>query len=160
MDAVALKGLERVISVTIGGSAANDEVVSSAVNGNKGKAVESLISGSGPNATAIGGGNIAGGAVGGDYDEDKSLPVVHFRTYSIVMKRSGTPTPLIELVPHGPHFTFSLRRSQLPSSEIWKQAMKKQEKKKQSDAGKAKKNIDVSVQCGGVCAHLLPKPDN
>lgn len=141
MDAVALKGLERVISVTIGGEALSegaDKQATEAVNG-KGKAaaVDSLISGSGAQKTG-----------GQDYDEDKALPVVHFRTYTVVMKRSGTPTPLIELVPHGPHFTFSLRRSQLPSVEMWKQAMKKQEKKKVSEGAKAKnKNVDVSWRC-------------
>jgi hypothetical protein len=140
MDAVALKGLERVISVTIGGEAlspAADQQTTDAVNG-KGKAaaVDSLISGGAASARH--------GAQ--DYDEDKALPVVHFRTYSVVMKRSGTPTPLIELVPHGPHFTFSLRRSQLPSVEVWKQAMKKTEKKKLSEGAKPKnKNIDVSA---------------
>lgn len=143
MDAVALKGLERVVSVTIGGSsvaesAAAQAEMEAAVSG-KGKApaaVDSLLGGSKQKGS------------GGDYEEDKSLPVVHFRTYSIIMKRSGVPTPLIELAPHGPHFTFSMRRTQQPSSEMWKAALKKSVKK--STAGpKKNKNIDVSF-----CAEL------
>lgn len=133
MDAVSLKGLERVISVTIGGDSAVDsdaahKDVEHAVGGSKGKAVESLIA-SRPALT------------GGDYDEDKTLPVVHFRTYTVSFLRSGVPTPLVALSPHGPHLTFSLRRSQLPSAEMWKAAMKKTVKKVASTT-KKNKNID------------------
>ncbi|POY74398.1 hypothetical protein BMF94_2592 [Rhodotorula taiwanensis] len=135
LDGVALKGLERVISVTIGGSASDEagarEGVEAAVEGVKGKAVESLI-----------GAVPTGGATTESWDEDKALPVVHFRTYSTHFMRSGLPQPRVELSPHGPHFTFSLRRSQLPTAEVWKQAMKKTEKK--STAGpKKSKNVDI-----------------
>ncbi|KAI5476494.1 ribosome biogenesis protein RPF2 [Pseudohyphozyma bogoriensis] len=134
MDAVSLKGLERVVSVTIGGDAhveseAAQADVEHAVGG-KGKAVESLIGAAVPR----------GG--GGDYDEDKTLPVVHFRTYTVSFMRSGVPTPLVALSPHGPHITFSLRRSQLPSTEMWKAALKKTVKKV-STGKKVNKNIDI-----------------
>ncbi|GAA6001222.1 hypothetical protein JCM10207_007471 [Rhodosporidiobolus poonsookiae] len=136
MDGVALKGLERVISVTIGGAPSSSSeasaragVEAAANGGANGQAVESLIAG------------IKTGGQG-DFDEDKTLPVVHFRTYGIKFMRSGLPQPRVELEPHGPHFTFSLRRSQLPASEMWKTAMKKKEKK--SAASKPKnKNIDI-----------------
>lgn len=133
MDGVSLKGLQRVISVTIGDSPASAADVEGAATANgKGKAVESLI----------GSLNGAGTAAGQDYVEDKSLPPVHFRTYSVQFMRSGLPQPRVELSPHGPHFTFSLRRSQLPGVEVQKQAYKKAEKK--SAASKPKnKNIDV-----------------
>lgn len=133
MDGVALKGLERVISVTIGSSTADEagEALQNAAGG-KGKAVESLIGGLNRNPNG-----------GGDYEEDKSLPVVHFRTYNVHFMRSGVPTPRVELSPHGPHFTFSLRRSQKPAQEVWKLAMKKKEKKATSTKPK-NKNIDVS----------------
>lgn len=142
MDGVALKGLERVISVTIGaGSTAEQagEAVQNAAGGNKGKAVESLIGGLNRNPNG-----------GGDYEEDKSLPVVHFRTYNVHFMRSGVPTPRVELSPHGPHFTFSLRRSQKPAQEVWKLAMKKKEKKSSTSKPK-NKNIDVSVLASSAC---------
>ncbi|GAA5862973.1 hypothetical protein JCM3774_006705 [Rhodotorula dairenensis] len=136
LDGVALKGLERVISVTIGGSAADEAAAradgTEAANGaRKGKAVESVI-----------GAVPSGGATTESWDEDKSLPVVHFRTYTTHFMRSGLPQPRVELSPHGPHFTFSLRRSQLPTTEVWKQAMKKKEKKS-STGPKKSKNVDI-----------------
>lgn len=138
LDGVALKGLERVISVTIGGTASDEANAraagTEAANGGsgKGKAVESLI-----------GAVPTGGATTESWDEDKSLPVVHFRTYTTHFMRSGLPQPRVELSPHGPHFTFSLRRSQLPTAEVWKQAMKKKEKKS-TNGPKKSKNVDVS----------------
>lgn len=136
MDGVALKGLERVISVTIGNSSAESAGESLASAAGKGKAVESLIGGLNKNPNG-----------GEDYEEDKSLPVVHFRTYNVHFMRSGVPTPRVELSPHGPHFTFSLRRSQTPAQEVWKQAMKKKEKKKSNPDKPKNKNIDVSLHC-------------
>ncbi|GAA5951685.1 hypothetical protein JCM8115_005218 [Rhodotorula mucilaginosa] len=137
LDGVALKGLERVISVTIGGTASDEANAraagTEAANGRsgKGKAVESLI-----------GAVPTGGATTESWDEDKSLPVVHFRTYTAHFMRSGLPQPRVELSPHGPHFTFSLRRSQLPTAEVWKQAMKKKEKKS-TNGPKKSKNVDI-----------------
>jgi hypothetical protein len=60
--------------------------------------------------------------------------------------RSGLPQPRVELEPHGPHFTFSLRRSQTPSADMWKQAMKKKEKKAKVTEGNVRsKNVDVRL---------------
>ncbi|GAA6026795.1 hypothetical protein JCM8097_005867 [Rhodosporidiobolus ruineniae] len=135
MDGVALKGLERVISVTIGGSSASEEAARTSAEGaangaGSSKAVDSLIGAiKPPGATS-------------EYDEDKSLPVVHFRTYIVKFMRSGLPQPRVELEPHGPHFTFSLRRSQTPVAEVWKQAMKKKEKQA-SQKTKERKNVDI-----------------
>ncbi|BGP14066.1 hypothetical protein JCM10213_002361 [Rhodosporidiobolus nylandii] len=131
MDGVALKGLERVISVTIGGSSASEEAARASAEGKANGAVESLIGAIKP-------------AGQGDYDEDKSLPVVHFRTYTVKFMRSGLPQPRVELEPHGPHFTFSLRRSQLPAAEVWKTAMKKKEKQA-SKKTKENKNVDIDA---------------
>ncbi|GAA5947423.1 hypothetical protein JCM3765_001672 [Sporobolomyces pararoseus] len=136
MDGVALKGLERVISVTIGGTSSSEESagkdLENALQG-KGKAVESLIGGLNRNS----------GSSGGDYEEDKTLPLIHFRTYNVHFMRSGVSTPRVELSPHGPHFTFSLRRSQKPVQEVWKLAMKKKEKKSK-DSKPKNKNIDIN----------------
>lgn len=133
MDAVSLKGLERVISVTIGGDASADSAdaqtdVERAVAG-KGKEVESLISGGRQKGS------------GGDYEEEKGLPLVHFRTYTLSFLRSGLPTPLVALSPHGPHLTFEMRRTQQPSAEMWKAALKKTVKKVAS-GNKKNKNVD------------------
>ncbi|GAA6011584.1 hypothetical protein JCM11491_004696 [Sporobolomyces phaffii] len=132
MDGVALKGLERVISVTIGSSSAEEAGQALQNAAGKGKAVESLIGGLNRNPNG-----------GGDYEEDKSLPVVHFRTYNVHFMRSGVSTPRVELSPHGPHFTFSLRRSQKPAQEVWKLANKKKEKKSSTSKPK-NKNIDIN----------------
>ncbi|GAA5983164.1 hypothetical protein JCM5350_007904 [Sporobolomyces pararoseus] len=134
MDGVALKGLERVISVTIGSdsaSAAGKDLENSLEQG-KGKAVESLIGGLNRNPSG-----------GGDYEEEKGLPLIHFRTFNVHFMRSGVATPRVELSPHGPHFTFSLRRSQKPVQEVWKLAMKKKEKKSK-DSKPKNKNIDIN----------------
>lgn len=133
MDAVALKGLERVISVTIGGSPAVDaqlaaDEVARAAEGGKGKEVESLIH---PDRLRQ-----------KDYDEDKNLPLVHFRTYTVQFMRSGLPTPIVNLAPHGPHFSFEMRRTQQPDADVWKAAMKKTVKKS-TNGPKKNKNVDV-----------------
>lgn len=139
MDAVSMKGMERVISVTIGGESAVESSeaksgIESAVAaaGAKGKEVANLM-GMGINRGA-----------GTEYDEDKKLPVVHFRTYTLSFLRSGLPTPIAALAPHGPHLTFSMRRSQLPSTDMWKAALKKTVKKV-SSGPKKNKNIDIDL---------------
>ncbi|KAM0792213.1 hypothetical protein ACM66B_004909 [Microbotryomycetes sp. NB124-2] len=148
MDGVALKGLERVISVTIGAESSLEDdktAVETAANG-KPAAVASLIDGA------------QRAAGGGEYDEDKALPVVHFRTYMVQLKRSGVRTPLVELVPHGPHFTFKLRRSQQPSAEMWKTAMKKQVKKS-AESTKKNKNVDIDAM-GDKIGHVYMAPQD
>ena len=144
MDAVSLKGLERVISCTIGGKPGEEneedrEGVESAVGGKlsgaKGKEVDNLM-----------GLRLAGSGAGTPYTEEKSLPLVHFRTYTLSFMRSGLPTPIAALSPHGPHLTFSLRRSQLPSDEMWKASLKKSVKKSTVNKnGKKNKNIDIDL---------------
>lgn len=137
MDAVSLKGLERVISVTIGG----DSLVDSAA------AKTDIEHAAGGATRAAEVDNLMGSAntlrKGTEYEEDKKLPVVHFRTYQLSFLRSGLPTPIAALAPHGPHFTFSMRRSQLPSTEMWKAALKKTVKKKAGEGRKKSKNEDI-----------------
>ncbi|GAA6001175.1 hypothetical protein JCM10207_007445 [Rhodosporidiobolus poonsookiae] len=126
MDGVALKGLERVISVTIGGSPSS----SSKASARAGIEAAANASGNGQAVLSL----IVGAQDGrpGRLDEDKTLPVVHFRTYGVKFMRSGLPQPRVELEPHGPHFTFSLRRIQLPASETWRTVMEE-----------GNKNIDI-----------------
>ncbi|GAA5906205.1 hypothetical protein JCM8208_000662 [Rhodotorula glutinis] len=147
LDGVSLKGLERVISVTIGDRPEDDSAASveGALSGattknGKGKAVESLIGSFNPAAATQ------------NYDEDKTLPLVHFRTYTVHFMRSGLPQPRVELAPHGPHFSFSMRRTQAPTAEVWKQAMKKKEKKS-SNGPKKSKNLDID-EMGNKIGHI------
>ncbi|KAK4058899.1 rRNA-binding ribosome biosynthesis protein rpf2 [Microbotryomycetes sp. JL221] len=150
MDGVALKGLERVISITVGATSSLDDdmnAVQGAANGTSTKPVESLIdNGQRTNNS------------GGEFEEDKSLPLIHFRTYMIQLKKSGVKTPLIELVPHGPHFTFKLRRSQPASPDMWKAAMKKQVKKS-SESTKKNKNVDIDAM-GDKVGHVYMTPQD
>ena len=43
----------------------------------------------------------------------------------MVLKKSGTPIPKVELVEIGPSLDFTLRRCHLASKEVMKAAMKK-----------------------------------
>lgn len=138
MDAVSLKGLERVISCTIGGESTVDSAearkdVENAAAGVKGKEVDNLMGLAGLSSKR-----------GTEYDEDTKLPVVHFRTYTLSFLRSGLPTPIASLAPHGPHLTFSLRRSQLSSDIMMKAALKKTVKKS-TNGPKKSKNEDINA---------------
>jgi ribosome production factor 2 len=47
-----------------------------------------------------------------------------FRTYLVQMKKSGVKTPRVELEDMGPHYDFVIKRTSLPKSEMWSQAVK------------------------------------
>lgn len=49
---------------------------------------------------------------------------VQFRSYKVLMKKSGTKTPRIELEEIGPSIDFVLRRSKLASDDLYKRAKK------------------------------------
>ncbi len=49
---------------------------------------------------------------------------VFLRGYAIDFLKSGTNTPKVELIPMGPSIDFSLRRSQLASTDLEKQALR------------------------------------
>ncbi|SGY40914.1 BQ5605_C003g02442 [Microbotryum silenes-dioicae] len=154
MDGVALKGLERVISITIGHNTldANTESLQDALNRestqNKGQAaLSSLLTSSSQAKSGT-----------HDSEEDPTLPLIHFRTYTVKFLRSGVSTPLVALEPHGPHFTFRLRRSQLPSSEMWKLALKKAEPKSKTSKPK-NKNIDIDEMGDKVGRVYVDKQD-
>jgi ribosome production factor 2 len=48
--------------------------------------------------------------------------LIRFRVYSVLMKKSGTRVPRIELEEMGPRLDLQLGRVQLPDSDMWKQA--------------------------------------
>lgn len=49
---------------------------------------------------------------------------IHFRSYKILMKKSGTRIPRIELEEIGPSIDFVLRRTKLASDDLYKHARK------------------------------------
>lgn len=53
-----------------------------------------------------------------------SSPVVHVRHYGILLKKSGSRLPRVELDPVGPNFDLTLRRTKLGSSSLIEQSMK------------------------------------
>ena len=46
------------------------------------------------------------------------------RTYAVLLKKSGTRIPRVELADMGPHFDFTLDRVRMPDADMLKQAMK------------------------------------
>ncbi|EGG00951.1 uncharacterized protein MELLADRAFT_67470 [Melampsora larici-populina 98AG31] len=74
------------------------------------------------------------------------LPLIHFRTHLVQLFKSGQREPRVELSPHGPSFDFRLRRTQMPSEELLKLALKRQVIKKPADKVtkvKGNKNVDI-----------------
>ena len=79
-------------------------------------------------------------------DDSKSLPKVHFRTYTVRLLSSGTRIPRVELEPMGPFLDMTLRRHQAADTELWKAAMKRPKMKKtdvEKGLGKKRKNMEV-----------------
>lgn len=75
--------------------------------------------------------------------------LVHFRVYNVLLKKSGTRVPRVELSEMGPHFDFQLGRVRLPDTEMWKQSMRVP---KESKAKKIKnvRTTDMGETLGAV----------
>ncbi|MBW0523238.1 hypothetical protein O181_062953 [Austropuccinia psidii MF-1] len=87
-----------------------------------------------------------------DSDQPKSssgpdgLPLIHFRTYLVKLLKSGQREPRVELLPHGPSFDFRLRRTQVPSEDLLKLALKRPAERKPINSdkkAKINKNVDI-----------------
>jgi ribosome production factor 2 len=50
---------------------------------------------------------------------------VAWRVYTVILKRSGSMTPAVELVPHGPAYDWTVRRTFFASPELDKEAHRK-----------------------------------
>lgn len=66
--------------------------------------------------------------------EDK----ITLRSYKVLMKKSGTKTPRVELEEIGPHADFTLRRTKIASDDLFKAARRQPKQNKV----KKKKNIE------------------
>ncbi|KAK0181293.1 hypothetical protein PV327_003586 [Microctonus hyperodae] len=64
---------------------------------------------------------------------------IHLRSYKVLLKKSGTRIPKIELEEIGPRMDFVIRRTKLASDDLFKQSCKKPKELKV----KKKKNIAV-----------------
>ena len=117
-DAIALSGLEHVISVSLG------PTPSSLTNMTIGEAS------SDPDSASI----LA------------TLPPVHIRTYTVQMLKSGTRTPRAQLVPMGPHLNLVMRRHTDADADMLKVALKQPKLAKkdvEKGLGKKRKNIET-----------------
>jgi ribosome production factor 2 len=78
----------------------------------------------------------------GEIQEDKPLPLVHFRVYLLKTYKSTTPKmPRVELDEIGPRFDFAIGREQLADAEMEKEAMKRPRQLEP----KAKKNVETDL---------------
>ncbi|XP_059153236.1 ribosome production factor 2 homolog [Physella acuta] len=50
---------------------------------------------------------------------------IYIRSYRVLMKKSGSKTPRVELEPMGPFLDLTLRRTRLASDDLFKRALKK-----------------------------------
>jgi ribosome production factor 2 len=79
-------------------------------------------------------------------ESKERLPLVHIRVYTIKMLASGTKVPKISLTEMGPRMDLSMRRTQMPDPEMWKEAVKRPKMDKKqitSGQGKKRKNIET-----------------
>lgn len=66
---------------------------------------------------------------------------IYFRSYRIVMKKSGTKTPYIELIEIGPSLDLILRRNKLASEDLFKLARKQPKVLKPKKTKNIEKNV-------------------
>lgn len=82
----------------------------------------------------------------GAEDDEKNLPKIHLRTYTIRLLNSGTRIPRVELTPMGPSLDLSLRRSTPADPTLLKASLRQPKLKKtevESGLGKKRKNREV-----------------
>lgn len=65
--------------------------------------------------------------------------IIHFRTYQVRLKKSGTKNPYVELVDMGPNMDWELRRTRFASRDLYREACRV------PSAGKQKKVKNVST---------------
>ncbi|AOW27540.1 ribosome production factor 2 [Candida albicans L26] len=90
-----------------------------------------------------------------DLNNDKVLPLVHFRVYKLKSYKSGQKLPRIELDEIGPRFDFKIGRRITPTPDVEKEATKKP---KQLEA-KVKKNVTTDFMGDKVAQIHVGKQD-
>ena len=70
--------------------------------------------------------------------EKDGKPVIYFRSFRIILKKSGSRIPRVELEEMGPSMDLSLRRTHLASEDLFKSACKQV---KNQDKPKKVKNV-------------------
>jgi ribosome production factor 2 len=76
--------------------------------------------------------------------------VIYFRVYRVLLRKSGSKLPRVELAEIGPRLDLQIRRYQFPNSETWSYATK-QPKELQPTK---QKNIKTSFQAKTGTVHL------
>lgn len=117
-DAVALSGLEHVISVTLGPTPSTLTSTTTADPSSSTDSKESL----------------------------SALPPVHIRTFTVQLLKSGTRLPKVQLTPMGPHLDLALRRHTDPDPIMLKAALRRPKLEKddvERGLGKKRKNLDT-----------------
>lgn len=117
-DAVALTGLEHVISVSLGPTPSN--LTSTTYED--------------PSTSSDSKENLA------------ALPPIHIRTFTVQLLKSGTRLPKAQLTPMGPHLDLVLRRHTDPDPVMMKIALKRPKLEKddvERGLGKKRKNMET-----------------
>jgi ribosome production factor 2 len=148
VDKINLAGLEHVISCSIG---SQDDLLDS----NGGASTSTTV----PITSLTEPSSLTSSS------NNSSLPLIHFRTYSIKLLNSGSRIPLVSLEHAGPSFDFKPRRVQAADPDVWKQATKKHKKKTthpdQMTGNKKRKdrNIDIDEMGDKVGKLHMAKQD-
>jgi len=117
-DAIALTGLEHVISVSLGPTPPNVTTATTSMDDPSSDSKEYLA----------------------------TLPPIHIRTFTVQLKKSGTRVPRVQLTPMGPHLDLVLGRHTNPDPEMFKAALKRPKLEKddvEKGLGKKRKNIET-----------------
>lgn len=117
-DAIALTGLEHVISVSLGPTPSSLTSTTFDYPSTSSDSKESLA----------------------------TLPPVHIRTFTVQLLKSGTRLPKAQLTPMGPHLDLVLRRHSDPDPVLLKNALKRPKLEKddvERGLGKKRKNLET-----------------
>lgn len=90
-----------------------------------------------------------------DLNNEKALPLLHFRVYKLKTYRSGQKLPRVELDEIGPRFDFKIGRRITPAPEVEKEAYRKPKQLQP----KEKKNVSTDFMGDKVAQIHVGKQD-
>lgn len=96
------------------------------------------------------------------HGDDKPLPPVHVRVYTVKMLSSGSRIPRVQLTEMGPNMDLSVRRVAEPDADMMKMALRRpkiSKKDQTSGLGKKRKNIETDDMGDKVGRIHLGKQD-